>query len=263
MSTDLITQNLIQDPKSSLSIVDLPFGYVDKEGNLITEVEVLEIDGEIEDLLLSRSTDAAKKINGMLAGCLKRVGKNTKKSDFLDIVKQLTVGDRTFLLFTIRKVTFGDEYVVNEICPKCSKDLTFTINLSDLEIKKPQDPKARIFDGELKDGTKIKFQVPTGVKEEIAFKNSSNSESDMTTFLFMRLHSIDDSKVTWDMLKKLNIKKRTALRSFLLNDENFKKTDGFGVETTMEYTCEFCEHEFKKELNTDFNFFFPALMQES
>lgn len=252
-ATDVaIFQNDMAEPKSGIAVFDLPCGYIDPKGELHTEIVVREMTGEEEDLLANPKIKISKKLNNVMGACVERIGTITDKGKIARIIPDLLQGDRSFLLFAIRRVSFGDIYRVNEPCPNCTKVGAYPIDLSTLNLVKMQDPMKRSFEKKLEDGTVIHYHLPTGADEQVISEMSTGND-EMTLFLLMRLDKINGKRVSFEMLKKLSSNKRGLIRLALIEQE-------VGVETTMNYDCSDCGHSFKRELNMDGSFFFPSLV---
>ena len=262
--SSVYTANATAGAKSSVGVFTLPCGYLDDKNKLHKEIEVSELTGEQEDLLLGASS-ADKKINGLLAGCLKRVGDYTEPHLMLNIVKDMLIGDRVALLFAIRRITYTDSYVVKETCPnpECTHVQEHPVNLSEMKLIELEDPMKREFEFTTSDGTLVKYHLPTGQDEQNALSASKNVQ-EMSTFFLMRIHEYNEIKLDLNsefgkmraraVIKSIPIMKRQEIRKILLDK------DKSGVDTKRVYVCDACGNEYEKELNTDFSFFFPFLV---
>jgi hypothetical protein len=251
-SEAMITQNIIETPKSAVGVFELPCGYLTPEGQILTEVVVREMTGGEEDMLASKQVPPAKKFGELIARCVTRIGTVTDKGEIAKMAKQLTLGDRVFLLFVIRRVTLGDEYPFREVCPngECKQAQVYTVDLSELTVKKMPEPTKRIYDVTLPSGRKARFRVSTGEDEEKIQKNEKSPDA-MSLGILMRLEMLDGKPPTLQELKDMGWKDRVALR------DEWNKVEG-GVDTEVELGCPVCGHEFKRELEVSGGFFFPS-----
>ncbi len=252
IQSDLL-QNQISDAKSGIGIFDLPCGYIDASGVLHKEIVIREMTGEEEDLLSSTKTKPNKKMNGLMSACIERIGTITDKGKISYIVPNLLIGDRVFIIFAIRRVSVGDEYNVEETCPSCNKLGFYPVDLSALDIIPMPDPMLRSFTITLASGTTVKFHTPSGLDEQAA-STVGTDEDQMSRYLIMRLDEIDGKRVDLQKVKKLKFRDRNEIRAAYT-----KYCEG-GVDTGMDFTCDSCEHVFKKDLNIDGGFFFPSLI---
>jgi hypothetical protein len=252
---ETIHQAAVDKPKGTQGVFELPCGFLDAEGNLHTEAEVREITGHEEDLLGSKTVPNHKKIGMLVARCLTRIGTFTDRGQISTIAEQLTVGDRVFLMFAIRRTSLGDEYPFRHTCPECKYSGLFNLDLSELEIKKMADPKKRVFDAKMPSGKVVRFRPLIGRDEEKLSK-ASNSDDAMTLAILARLEMLDDGPPTLATVKGLGLRDRNFLR------DAFEDAEG-GVDTTMEMQCPNCGHEFDHDLDVgQAGFFFPSSVQK-
>jgi len=251
------TVNQMETAKGSNGIFELPCGYLDpRTQELHTEVQVQEITGNEEDMLASQQVPSALKISNLLAGCVVRIGTETDKGLISGMVQNLTVGDRVFLVFAIRRVTLGDELPVREKCPECKTTTLFMVDLAeDLTSRPMKDPTKRIFDVTLPSGTPARFRVSTGHDEAALaklVKRQKHKSDALSQSLLMRLEMLGDEKPTLKMVKSLGMRDRNFLR------DQFQEVEG-GVDTALELECPSCGHEWEKDLDLSAaNFFFPG-----
>ena len=257
MGVEHVVQGQVETPKSPVGLFELPCGYLDENGELHTEVTVREISGDEEDMLVSSNVPNLRKMNELLIRCVERIGPYTEKKDLIKIIPKLVVGDRVYLLFAIRRASLGDLFPFEEVCPKCDKKHGYTQDLKDLKIVKMPDPKKRIFDEVLPRSKKsVRFRPLTGADEDRLNKALSGSDSASAAIL-IRLELLDGAPPTLADVKKLGLQDRIWIR------KKFDEVEG-GVETTLECTCPFCNHEFQRDLQVnDPGFFYPSEIQPS
>jgi hypothetical protein len=252
-----LLENQISEPKSSQEIFTLPCGYIDEEGALHTELKVREITGHEEDMLANRKMAANQKINALIAQCTERVGTVTDKGKLTQVVLDMTVGDRLFAIFAIRRVTVGNAYTFEARCSHCKHTGRFTVDLSELEIKPMPDPAKRSFEVTLpSSGDLVKFHPMIG-REEMKLQQIDKKGTDsLSLAIIVRLDEVGGKTPTLGSVKNLNMKDRQFIRS------KFDEVEG-GVETGIELDCSSCYQEFKQELDVgQASFFFPSETQE-
>ena len=247
----------METPKSTVGVFDLPCGYYDvPTQQLITEVQVREITGVEEDMLASTKIPSSQKVTTLLTGCVVRIGTEERKNRIAQMVQDLPVGDRVFLIFAIRRVTLGDDLPVREQCPECRVKTLFMVDLgADLKIRPMADPTKRVFDEVLPSGKPVRFRVSTGQDEarlaKLVKRNNQSSDA-LSQSILMRLEMLGDEKPTLPMVKSLGMRDRNFLR------EKFQEVEG-GVDTTLELECPACGHEWEKDLDLNTaGFFFPG-----
>lgn len=246
----VVTQQL-DTPKSSTQMGELPCGYIDAGGTLHTEVVVREITGAEEDILAARKVKIGKKMNELLGRCLQRVGTITDRSEIMRSVAEMTLGDRVYLMFLIRRATLGDAYPFEVQCGSCGKKSDFVVDLSTLEISKPKDPKKRVFDVSLPSGRTARFRVATG-KDEEKLTDAMEGMDSLSQALLIRLELLDGKPPTMEALKAMGLRDRAFLRDQFIDQEG-------GVETDVEAECAKCGNEFRATVDVgQAGFFFPS-----
>jgi len=253
-----LVENQISEPKSSQGLFDLPCGYIDEDGVLHTEIKVREITGHEEDMLANAKIKSHKKLNELISRCVERIGSITDQGKLSKAVLDMTVGDRLFAIFAIRRVTVGDEYTYEVKCPQCSELNKVTVDLSDLEIKSMPDPMKREFTVTLpKSKHEVVFVPMTGRGEEKLATLAKRSEDTLSLALLMRVTKVDGKNPSLKLVKDMSSKDRAYLR------DHFDKVEG-GVDTSIELDCPSCYAEFKEDLDVgQAGFFFPTAAQES
>lgn len=253
----MMLQQQIEVPKSATGIFTLPCGYLSPDGVLHREIDLREMTGKEEDLLASKKTDSAKKMNELFVRCLVRIGALTERPQIAAAVPELLLGDRTFLMFAIRRVTLGDEYPFKHRCPECEKESLYMVDLSEISIKEMPDPTKRSFDGVLPaSGKTFRFHLLCG-RDETRLASVEDPEAKMTQAMQMRLDMFDERPVDKAALQALGLKDRNALR------ERFDEVDG-GVDTAVELTCPKCDHDYSTDLDiSQSGFFFPSATRKN
>jgi len=239
----------------TVGVFELPCGYVDPDGNLHREVQVREMTGNEEDMLSSKTVPNNKKIGMLVQACLVRIGEITDRGRLNAVVNKLTVGDRVFLMFAVRRTTLGDEYPYRETCPECKFKGIFHLDLSQLEIKRMDDTAQRKYTRKLPSGRTVVFHPLLGEHEDEISK-ATNSTSALSLAMLLRIESIDDQPPTLQLVKNLSHRDREFLRT------QFDEVEG-GVETNLEMTCPQCGFEFERDLEVgQAGFFFPSSVQK-
>ena len=255
--TAALARHQMTTPKSTQGVYDLPCGYLDESGNLHTEVALHEITGTEEDLLANPKMQPVKKINELLTRCIDRIGPFTERGRVSQIVLDLTVGDRAFLMFAIRRISLGDDYPFKDKCPSCEEEKLYTVDLSELEAKQMPDPKKRAFDQTLPSGKQAKFHPMTGRDEERLAKFDKNKADTLSLSILMRLDLLDGKAPTLPDVKNLGLRDRNFLR------DQFEDSEG-GLDTEVDLECPDCGEAFKRDVDVgQQGFFFPSAIQKS
>jgi hypothetical protein len=247
---EYILQNSMSEAKGTTGVLTLPAGLIADDGKLYNDVEIREITGAEEDLMVSRKVPPSKKIPLLVARCVTRLG--PLKGDAAQrAVQDLTSVDQAFLLLRIRQVSLGDELPYEYICPNCNTKDLFLINLEDLEITPMPDPMKRVFDTTLYDGTKVRWHVLTG-RDEVKVAEVAGEEDKASVGIFGRLDLLGENPPTLEGVKKLGIRARNELRDmFSANEGN--------LNTEVTFPCKRCGDEETQDIDlTQRGFFFPS-----
>lgn len=247
--------NELERPKSSLGVFELPCGYLDEEGVLHREVELSELTGNEEDLLASPTIPVQRKMGLLIGRCIKRLGTITDRGKIAMISEQLTIGDRVFLLFALRRITLGDSYPFKITCPTCNKESMHNVDMAELRVQPMNEPEKRIYDVTIPSGKTVRFKIMTG-EDEGKLSKIKKLEDKLSVALLVRVELLNGKPPTLDDIKGLTIKERDDLRAMM--DE----CDG-GIDTTVETSCPLCSSEFETEIDAgQAGFFFPQTQRK-
>jgi rubredoxin len=240
--------NELREPRPGNGNYELPCGYLDESGTLHTEVSLKEITGHEEDLLAAKSNNGAKKITEFLSRCVTGIGSLKPTPHWAEVIRGLTVGDRVYLMFAVRRISLGNIYPVSQVCPRCEHEKVYLFDLADQDMVKNK----RIYETVLpKSGKAARFRVLTGKDEERLAKIKSDRD-DLSMSILVRLELLDGKAPTMQDVKSLGMQDRNHLR------EQFEEVEG-GVETDVEFQCTNCDHEFERSLDIGQDgFFFPS-----
>lgn len=263
-------------PKAAVGVYTLPAGYLGPDGRLHREIWLKEMTGVEEDIMSSRGGSVLSKLNQVMANCIERIGDITDKREIREIVKDLPVGDRNFIIVSLRRVSLGDEYTMEVVCtnPVCERTQEMVLDLSTMAVNEMPEPDRREFELELPSGKVAVWKVMTGAEEETLEKIREATEKDMLTFaVLMRLVYLDGEKISigsrvkdsrgrlsldksgqasFLKVKQLSSRDRNALRN------EFQEKEG-GMEDEVEFECEKCGKTVRAGLDlAQLGFFFPS-----
>jgi len=165
----------------SNSDVILPGGFIAKDGSLIKNASVRELNG-LDEEAVSKSGTPGKALSAMLQRGVVSIGTNPAEKDDLD---QLLSGDRDALLIGIRRVTFGDDVEFEVTCPHCRTDLDISVSLiDDIPIRTLDDPiNDRTFTYMSKKNGAIVVGLPTGAVQKKLIENSDKTGPELNTIM--------------------------------------------------------------------------------
>lgn len=246
----------IQDgAKSSVDALLLPTGYLDELGKLHREVELRELSGEEEDILVSRKMAVHMRLAKLLENCVQSIGPYTQDDPrWKNVIKDLVATDRLFLILQLRILSLGPIFSAKMKCSACEAFSNQSVDLNDFKIHGLKDPMQRVWEGQLpKSGFKYVAKSQTGWEEAKLAQYSADNKDMMSLAMLGRIVEMNGkSNVSVADLKKLSWADRQALRS------DFGSREG-DIEKSMEYECQSCGQDNKEDVDiASPNFFFPS-----
>jgi len=166
--------------KDSLDpIVTLPGGYVKFSGEVVTSVEVRELNGRDEEAL-AKTTSTEKLVNEVLIRGTVSIGSEKATEEILN---NLLSGDRDYLMLKIFQATFGPTLEVSPYCSTCAEAVTAEINLeTGVPVRKLDSPHDRKFSVAISRG-EAKCELPTGHTQRLLIGAAGKSVSELSTIL--------------------------------------------------------------------------------
>ena len=171
----------VQTVAPSNTQVDLPGGFIAKDGSLVKYAEVRELNG-IDEEAISKSGSVGKALLTMLQRGLVSLGLEAATKEDLD---NLLSGDRDAILIGIRRVTFGDVVDFGFPCPQCQTDLVVHLDLNkDVPYRTLQNPiEDRRFNYTSTSGVEIVVELPTGSTQKRLLENTDKTVAELNTIL--------------------------------------------------------------------------------
>jgi hypothetical protein len=253
------TKGNVLDVYPGCMAVELPAGYI-YDGELHINAILREMKGPEEELLATRGPIVTR-LNRIIGNCLVQLGSISDKNILRKAACEFIAQDRMAIFLTLRRVSLGDFYDCDVICPSCNTRQHVTINLSEIDISPMPNRMERDITSELTSGKIIKWHV-ISVDDEEWLTRQRKKEKDsnlMTLNLMSRIYSIDGNnldrknkyKESLGMLMDLSLRDRTELRTlFDKKEEN--------IDTNVEFECERCSHQWESKLDIQPSFFFPS-----
>lgn len=226
----------------------LPVGYTDSEGNLHQTVTLTPMTGETEEAISDPKVrdNGGKIITTLLDSVVEKVGNLPRVNK--DIIRDLTVVDRDFLLLKNRMVSLGDEVNYMDACPHCKAKNEITMDISHIEAKYLSKEQAKEFTFDLPNGYRdgngvihkeITITLPTGrVQERVAQmvrSNPAQATTSMLQLITVKLGTMDF--LNPDVFKKMTKRDRDFISKKMAEIE-------VGVKFDHEVMCSECGSEF-------------------
>jgi hypothetical protein len=118
----------------------LPGGYVDADGVVHQQVDMAPLSGKEEELLASSyGLNRSVLVTSLLSRCIQRLGSISPVSD--EVVRQLLVADRQYLLLKLREATFGELVQATIVClnPSCTNKMDIDFSIQDIPVTASED----------------------------------------------------------------------------------------------------------------------------
>lgn len=199
--------------------VQLPGGLmVNPMEEPIQDAEVRELTGADEEALSKADAmrNPARYIQTLLSRAVVRIGPYEPPTK--DHLAALLIGDRNALLLGIRKATYGNEMEISVTCPGCDQVLDITFDLDkDIPVRALPDPSKRLFEVELRHGSKAKVSLPCGGDQDAVLAGGAKRTiSEMNTLMLSRcINEIDGRPVTIATARAMGMQDRRTVLDFL------------------------------------------------
>lgn len=129
--TDL---GLLESAPPRTMAVRLPVGHGEPQGRVHREAALRKLRGSDEALLYDANLTGAELVTQLLHRCVVRLGPFAPVEAAL--IEQLTSADRNYLLYELRRLTFGDEWRAVYVCPACETRVPRTEDLSTFTVRR-------------------------------------------------------------------------------------------------------------------------------
>ena len=238
-----IDDDALELPLIGPTTVELPGGYGLPDGTVATTANVRELNGYDEEKLTR--VDVKEPIHFItklvLIGVVD-IGGHPMDQQMLD---NLLIGDRDTLVIGIRRATFGDELVYEDLtCPRCERSFDVIASIDEIEIKKLDDPVGdRTFEVPLIHGDKAVVRLVTHGDQAAAVEASSRMSDQNTTMLSRCIMKVGKQDVHYsaatpeEIVRALNMRDRA-----LIIKELAKRQPGPSMEG-VKISCPGCEYE--------------------
>lgn len=161
-------------------LVTLPGGYLTATGEVITEVQVRELNGMDEEAM-ARQPNLARALTTVLSRAVVSIGDEPASESAID---NLLSGDADALMLGIYRATFGDTAVVPGYCANCNKLEQVEINVvEDIKVRPLMDPvNDRVFTVQ---GKKVDYVVklPSRKTQKDMMHNLEKNSAELNTLL--------------------------------------------------------------------------------
>lgn len=247
----------------------LPVGYVDAQGRLHKQVELAPLTGREEELLAQEDRPAAGLVTELLGRCVKRIGEISEITP--QLMRELTVADRQYLLLMLRQLSFGDRVQATLPCPwpGCGKGVDIDFSIDDVPVAGCEDfrphyeleiehfEEAAALGLEPAPRHVVKYRLPNGGDQEAVLDDARLNEVGKLCALLSRcilaVGGIESPAPEWVM----RLPPEARLRI-----EQAMESRAPGLELSMDIECPECRRGFVAPFELQ-DFFFSELKMGS
>lgn len=219
-------------------------------GSCIRDVVLTAPSGKVEENLADLNGGSlASAVTILLSHCIESIGTITQITP--EIVKNLLVGDRDYLVLNLRQITYSDKVDAAIKCPneECREKFDIDFNLSDIPLKQGH-VSTEIFSLQLPKGTKpktqntnncfhVEFRLPSGGDQEdlaaLMNKNETEAENKLLKRCIQRIDGDAEIDKYLSILSKPSAKRKI---------EKAMAEHAPQLDLNMEITCPECEKAF-------------------
>ena len=236
--------------------LQLPGGVIGADGRCHQMVRVRELTGADEEVLAERTAaNAARLVTGFLARVIAQIEGLERRVDE-DLVSDMLVGDRDYLLLRLRQIDLGDHVHQVMRCPSpaCGKKVDVDFLVSEIEVTRASTvlPSYRVQLGEGAAAITASVRLPTGRDQEAIASLAATNPAAANTRLFSRVVQRWGKAGTLDedAARALPLRQRSDLASFL------ERTSP-GPDLYLDLRCAWCGVEMGYRFDLD-GFFLPS-----
>jgi hypothetical protein len=236
--------------------LQLPGGVIGADGRCHQMVRVRELTGADEEVLAEKTAaSGARLVTGFLARVIAEVEGLDRRIDE-DLVSDMLVGDRDYLLLRLRQIDLGDHVHQVMRCPSpaCGKKVDVDFLVSEIEVTRAQAvlPSYRVQLGEGTSAKSALVRLPTGRDQEAIAPLAATNPAAANTRLFSRvvLRWGEAGSLDEDAARALPLRHRSELAAFL------ERTSP-GPDLHLDLHCPWCGGEMGYRFDLD-GFFLPS-----
>jgi hypothetical protein len=216
------------------STVLLPGGLVLEDGRVLRQAILRPLSGREEEWLTRRrQMPNAARVTWLLQACVLSLNDVPVTTD---LVRQMLVGDRDYLVLQLRRLTLGNDVQAVIACPACGNKMDTDFRVSEVPVEF-RSQNSSILSQRLADRT-VRFRLPTGGDQEAVLGKATELATDE---LFQRC-LVDDGGKTPSAEERQTIIEAMEQAAPL-------------VDLELDLTCPECRHHFLQLLDTTSYFF--------
>ncbi|WNI17616.1 hypothetical protein [Actinacidiphila sp. ITFR-21] len=188
-----------------------------REGSWYREAEVKELTGADEEAIAAAGSSSYKVFETLLLRGVRTVGDESMSRK---LAAELLIGDREFLVMAVRRATFGNDLVFEELpCPYCKELIDLTVPLNAIPFTHLADPERTEFEVPLRRGATAVVRLPNGDDQAAVFAvkdgNEAKQDSEILGRCVLRIQHADGSSTRRPPATSLFMDDRQTILKFL------------------------------------------------
>jgi hypothetical protein len=224
---------LMKDPPTN--VVILPGGYIDADGALHREVRVREINGADEEVLARElrvpTLNIPRVVDIILKRCVEAVGTIDPVTPM--VLTSMLTGDRSFLMLSIRILTFGNDWEVPDFpCRFCGETFGTIVELNSIPLKELDNHRVQDIEVPLRhDHTATVALMNGAVQLEMTAEDRTAAEQ-QTIAIDRCLRAIDGQPPAGPVALRMGMADRRKIIEALADGQPGPRMEEVGVQCT-------------------------------
>ena len=170
---------------------------------------------------VKQSADADRVIKSLFAACVKGLG-----------YPEMTLADKTYILFKLREISYGNEYTISAECQECEANNSLVLEIDKIPVAYAPDDYEEPFTITLPDSKQeVKFITPRS-KDEKLLTNVSDATDNLWRFA-LSVGKYSDERIKKEFFQKTTVRDISFFRENLLRDR-------YGLNKSMAFDCAKC-----------------------
>ena len=164
--------------------------------------------------------------------------------------QDLTLVDKNFLLYHIRRLSYGDNYRISSTCTSCGEENNLTLKISEIPVNYVDDDYTEPFTVTLPDSEQDIVYVSPRVVHEMQFSTPDGIMENLNAIV-ASVGGVSDPYIVKQFLQQ------TTVRDISFLVRKVFEAD-YGLEQRINYSCAHCNAKVEGEIGLNQDFFSPS-----
>jgi len=170
---------------------------------------------------IKKSSHAMSTIRTLVESCVKGIEYDA-----------MTLEDKNYILFKLRQISYGDEYVIQAECPHCDTNNSLTLEISKVPVKYAADDYKEPFTITLPDSQQPVVFITPRCNDEHLITDAAALTENLWRWM-ISVGKYKDERIKKEFLKKTTVRDLSYFREHLLEDR-------YGMKSEVVYQCQSC-----------------------